>query len=239
MEIVHLAPEPRPRDKLGPYGEDEGFCRFPLEFGCGVLTVGASKIAQMGERFEHHADAAARRRTGALRQGRLSIPGARYFVTFCSADRIVCLDTPEVIQSAIQVCQTLISHGDLSELTMSVMPDHVHLLFRLGERLTLARAMAKWRALVRRVVPPVAWQANFFEHRLRPDEEGRLYAWYIFMNPYRACLVPCDVPWRGWWTDGVVKYDFLALARPGPCPYPEWLDNWETKCARIVPGETI
>ena len=117
------------------------------------------------------------------------------------------------------------------------MPDHVHLLFQLGNTLTLDRVVAKWRTLVRRAVPGLAWQANFFEHRLRADELSEGYAWYVFMNPYRAGLIGTDSVWPGWWTDGVTSHEFLALARPGPCPQPELLGKVEERTRGLILGE--
>ncbi len=177
------------------------------------------------------------RRTADLRKGRLSVVGARYFVTFATARRALLLASPAAIAAAHAVCQRLVQTGDVSALTATMMPDHVHLLFQLGDTLTLDRVVAKWRTLVRHAVPGLAWQANFFEHRLRADELSEGYAWYVFMNPYRAGLIGTDSVWPGWWTDGVTSHEFLALARPGPCPQPEWVGEVDERAKRLILGE--
>lgn len=141
------------------------------------------------------------------------------------------------MKAAHGVCEHMSQDGDVSALTATMMPDHVHLLFQLGNTLTLDRVVAKWRTLVRRAVPGLAWQTNFFEHRLRAAELSERYAWYVFMNPYRAGLIGSDSVWPGWWTDGATSYEFLALARPGPCPQPEWLGQLEERTRGLILGE--
>ncbi|MDP3073726.1 MAG: transposase [Opitutaceae bacterium] len=178
-----------------------------------------------------------RRQTAELRKGRLSLVGARYFVTFATARRASALASPSAIAAAHLVCQRLVDDCDITALTATIMPDHVHLLFELGGTLTLDRVVAKWRTLVRRAVPGLTWQANFFEHRLSADELSEPYAWCVFMNPYRAGLIRCDALWPGWWTDGAVSHEFLALARPGPCPQPEWLDQVDERARGLILGE--
>ena len=41
----------------------------------------------------------------------------------------------------------------------------------------------------------IAWQRNFFDHRLRHDESECEKAEYIRQNPIRAGLIPDDAPW--------------------------------------------
>ena len=177
------------------------------------------------------------RQTTALRQGRQSLAGAVYFVTFCTAHRQPWLASPEARRSGAAVCRELTASGDARMLAATLMPDHVHLLFVLGDRLSLDRLVAKWKARVRPTPgSEAAWQANYFEHRLRSDESEEAYAWYVFMNPYRAGLVTVDEVWPGWWPHAESAWTFLALARSGPRPQPEWLDRYEITVRRLVVG---
>ena len=178
-----------------------------------------------------------RRRTADLRQGRLSLPGAIYFVTFCTQQRAAVFQTPAAHSAAQSICRQLGEAGDADTFAATTIPDHVHLLFRLGDRLTLDRVIAKWRAQVRRLVPGLAWQPNYFEHRLRPTESAESYAWYVFMNPYRAGLIGLNECWLGWWTDGSVAWTFLREAKPGPCPQPEWREQMDDVQQTLVTGE--
>jgi len=117
------------------------------------------------------------------------------------------------------------------------MPDHVHLLFRLGNRLALDRVIAKWRASVRRLLVDLNWQPNYFEHLLRPFEDAESYAWYIFMNPYHAQLIGLNDSWAGWWTDTLVSWRFLSDVLPVLRPLPEWLDMFEGVAHTLATGE--
>ncbi len=179
-----------------------------------------------------------RRQTAELRIGRLSVPGATYFVTSCTARRTPSLVSPAACAAAHAACRTLETDGDAAICAATVMPDHVHLLLRLGERLTLDRVVAKWKADVRRLAPECSWQANYYEHRLRTNERSERYAWYIFMNPYRARLISTDESWPGWWPVSLNAWRFLSAALPGPRPHPEWLDEIEEVARTLVTGET-
>jgi REP element-mobilizing transposase RayT len=172
-----------------------------------------------------------------LRVGRLSIPGATYFVTTCTAKRAPLLALSAACVAAHSACRTLIVDSDATILAATIMPDHAHLLLQLGVRLTLDRVVAKWKAQVRRLSPDCAWQANYFEHRLRPDEPAERYAWYVFMNPYRARLIGVDDCWPGWWPVSVAAWTFLDAARQGPRPRREWLDQIEEAARALVTGE--
>ena len=178
------------------------------------------------------------RRTTDLRQGRFSRPGTRYFVTFCTVPRASILATGEARASAWAAWRELVDAGDVRLLAATLMPDHVHMLFELGARLSLDRVVAKWKARVRPVLGGDSWQANYFEHRLRPEESAERYAWYIFMNPYRAGLVTSDEVWRGWWPEPAVAWELLAAARPGPCPQPEWLAYFDGVTRGLTTGES-
>jgi len=75
------------------------------------------------------------------------------------------------------------------------MPDHLHWLFQLQERLTLAQAIKQLKArsalringLLGRQGP--VWQRGDYDHAIRRDEDLRAVARYIIANPLRAGLV--------------------------------------------------
>jgi len=177
------------------------------------------------------------RRTADLRIGRESIPGATYFATFCAARRAPLLDSDTARAAGHDACRALERDGDAAVLAATIMPEHVHLLLRLGARLPLDRVIAKWKSQVRRACPGLVWQANYFEHRLRSRESSEPYAWYVFMNPYRARLVDLGDCWRGWWSGSQCAWGFLDRARPGPCPQPEWMEEVEVTARSLTTGE--
>jgi hypothetical protein len=70
-----------------------------------------------------------------------------------------------------------------------------------------------------------AWQRDFYEHRLLPAEDPEDYALYIFLNPYRAGLVPLTASWPWWWTAAPAALRFLALLDLGGTPPVEWISQ--------------
>lgn len=81
------------------------------------------------------------RKTARLRIGRVSVPGARYFITACVQGREPVLTSDAVLNRVRCGLDELTEAGDWRELAFVVMPDHVHALFTLGERLPLDRVI--------------------------------------------------------------------------------------------------
>jgi hypothetical protein len=86
--------------------------------------------------------------------------------------------------------------ADGAPLCISVMPDHVHVVLRLGQRLTIGQIVGRFKA--KNPVPSGGWQRDFFEHRFRSGDRFGQYAKYLFMNPYRAGLIGVNQTWPGW-----------------------------------------
>jgi len=179
------------------------------------------------------------RRTEDLRRGRVSLAGAEYFVTWCTEGRERVFADERAMEKGHQAFTRVAADGDIRLTAATLMPDHVHMLFHLGGRLPLERVIAKVKAEITRTHDRVRWQRGFFEHQVRSHEERESYAWYIFMNPYVANLVNTDSAWWGWWKESKESWSFLELARPGPCPQPEWLELNEVKrrSSSLVTGE--
>lgn len=109
--------------------------------------------------------------------------------------------------------------------TAVVMPDHLHLLVTLGNATDLSSAIRLFKG---RLTPLLrkhgaAWQQNFFDHRLRPDEELLPVYLYIFLNPYRKGLIPVNQPWKGYSCNEEDWAWFGSLTNER-CPEPAWLE---------------
>lgn len=76
-----------------------------------------------------------------------------------------------------------------------LMPDHVHALLSFppsGKPFkTIVRKWKEWTAKEM----GIAWQRDFFEHRLRTDQSRRETADYILENPVRRKLVASADRW--------------------------------------------
>jgi putative transposase len=76
-----------------------------------------------------------------------------------------------------------------------LMPDHLHALLSFphsGKPLKLV--ISKWKEWTAKELG-IIWQRDFFEHRLRHDENRRQKADYILHNPVRQKLVSHPEDW--------------------------------------------
>ncbi len=75
-----------------------------------------------------------------------------------------------------------------------LMPDHMHLIASFGPEHGLRSVVNQWK---RYQAGPhgIDWQSNFFDHRLRSQDEFNEKAYDIRMNPVRKELVPTCEEW--------------------------------------------
>lgn len=178
------------------------------------------------------------RKTADLRKGRASITGARYFVTLTTANRSAGL-TMDTISPSLKDClRQLQQDEDIDLHCGTFMPDHVHLLFTLGQRLSLSQIIQKFKSQSKPALNShqLKWQANYFEHRLRPDVELENFALYIFLNPYRRKLLALNEEWPDWILNRNYKPLFIQNLRDSKYPQVEWLQN-ELRWEDLVPSQ--
>ena len=160
------------------------------------------------------------RRTTLLRRGRVSIPKSRYFITLCTKNRVKSLTIQPSADRLFSQLESQERDGDFQLHCGTLMPDHLHLVLRIGEKLPFSKTIAKLKAKTRE---PIDWQKNFYDHRIRSDETEEEYARYVFMNPYRSgiCKLDCSYPlWRRW---RETPYSFEeSLSTHGSIPN-EWI----------------
>ena len=129
-----------------------------------------------------------------LRGGRRSIPGQCYFLTTCCAGGMRRFGGHHAACEAARTLALPGAWGDAELLAWVLMPDHLHLLLRLGEQ-SLTRVMQQGKSriavAVQRVAysPPPFWQPAFHDRALRRSEDIRRAARYLVANPLRAGLV--------------------------------------------------
>jgi REP element-mobilizing transposase RayT len=153
--------------------------------------------------------------------------GARYFITMVTKDRSYGLSNSPVRDEILNAWRVLHKSNDFEFYCGTVMPDHVHCIFKLGARLELARLSAKFKSLTRKAVKEVGlqWQENYFDHRIRPDVSIEQFARYVFLNPYRKGLISFDEEWSGWVLNRNHCPEFIEHLRHGKYPQAEWLAN--------------
>ena len=141
------------------------------------------------------------RKTSNLRKGRISVPGARYFLTGTVENRANSFSSILSRETALEEVDRMATEGDWEPLNACIMPDHFHLVcVWTGQASSLSRTIAKYKTRIRRAIgwENLLWQENVFEHRLRPEEDFERYALYIFLNPYRAGLIQPGEQWDGY-----------------------------------------
>ena len=165
--------------------------------------------------------------TDKLRRGRVSIPGARYFTTFWTQGRELGLSRPEVAEVLIEELRGLHCSSDIHLFSATIMPEHVHVLFELGRRLSLAQVHAKYKFKTRGLLAAagLGWQGNYFDHRLREQVPMEQFARYIYLNPYRKQLLSVDAVWPYWVLHRPYTPEFVQHLIGGVTPPLEWLKS--------------
>ena len=158
----------------------------------------------------------------ALRHGRWSSPDSEYFLTVVTGLRKSGL--VPVGAELTNLARAMESEGVWSVRTLTIMPDHVHLLVTLGTGSTLSSALRTFKGRTANVLrrAGLKWQKGFFDHRLRDGEDRLPVFLYIFLNPYRAGMIHRSEHWSGYYCAAEDWEWFEALTMEG-CPFPEWL----------------
>jgi len=147
-----------------------------------------------------------------LRRGRVSEAGRLYFITKTTNQRInekweaaeqiekgplLQPNVPEIISSSLNWLQ---QQQLITLIAYCIMPDHIHLLFQLGERANLANLMQRFGSFTgletyRKTGAGKLWAEDYYDHTLRAEEEIEKIVAYIEQNPVKAGLVEEAAQW--------------------------------------------
>jgi len=151
----------------------------------------------------------------ALRKGRKSRPGRIYYLTknLLEKDSSILTEKghPEL---AMKRFFWAMEKNWWSILAFVVMPDHYHLVIRLGEVRTLEEILQQVNRLISREVNTLRgtrgtlWQDGAHDRCIRPHEDIHDYINYVHMNPVEAGLV--DFPEQWPWSSAHEKYRGLV-----------------------------
>ncbi|MBN8482310.1 MAG: transposase [Xanthomonadales bacterium] len=146
-----------------------------------------------------------------LLTGRESRPGHFYVVTTVVSRRAALFLDPALARLAADAMRT----GEAESLAWVVMPDHVHWLLRVGAT-PLSRCVQAFKSRAARAINAArgtsgpVWQAGFYDHRLRHEEDLHAQARYIVANPLRRGLVGKIEDYPHWWCQWVSCSDDLC-----------------------------
>lgn len=138
-----------------------------------------------------------------LRRGRVSQSGMLYHITTVTQDRLPHFAVFENGRKVVRELMRLQTEGCAETLCYVVMPDHLHWLMLLHQG-KLSDVVRRLKGRSARAIGGSVWQANYFDHAVRKDEDLRTIARYIVANPLRANLVKRigDYPlWDAVWLD--------------------------------------
>jgi putative transposase len=120
---------------------------------------------------------------------------AVFFITCCAKDRSL---QPFASAQTARGIHDSILHRVRSRIwwlhVATIMPDHVHLVLGFPPEADVGKCVRDWKRWTARTLT-IDWQWDFFEHRLRSEEDFQEKTRYILENPVRAGLVD---DWRDW-----------------------------------------
>jgi putative transposase len=160
----------------------------------------------------------------ALRRGRISIPGAEYFLTVCTDEHRLGLTTAATASAILAEMHRMTADGTWTLRCATVMPNQVHLLFVLGTRLPLGQCIQRLKAKTSAALrsAPCEWERDFFDRRLRPGDERLPLFLYIYLNPYHANLVDHGAAWPHFFCCDA-DWAWFQHHLDDTLPVPEWL----------------
>jgi REP element-mobilizing transposase RayT len=133
-----------------------------------------------------------------LRTGRHSQAGQVYLLTMVTLNRQPFFAEFHAARSLIRTLQAEERLSRASTWAYVLMPDHLHWLMQLGERVDLARCVQGVKSLVSRQLGERVWQSGFHDRAMRKEEDLQAMARYIVTNPLRAGLVKSVVDYPHW-----------------------------------------
>ncbi|HAV12851.1 MAG TPA: hypothetical protein DCX06_05055 [Opitutae bacterium] len=160
-----------------------------------------------------------------LRHGRASVPNGRYFITICTKGRQVDLNQGRVFRKVVESLREMHLNSDIYLYCATIMPDHLHLLYRLGESLKLGQIQAKLKSQTRESLNAEGflWQDNYYDHYLREDDALEGFAKYIYLNPHVKRLISLDSDWPYWLLNRDYKPEFIDLVESCGGVPEEWV----------------
>ena len=81
-----------------------------------------------------------------------------------------------------------------------LMPDHLHALLAFPSDSRMSRTIGEWKRYMAQTAG-IAWQTNYFDHRIRSGAELREKFSYILRNPVVKRLCSHDEAWAWRWPE--------------------------------------
>jgi putative transposase len=121
-----------------------------------------------------------------LRTGRYSQANQIYHVITNTKNRQPIFKNHQLARTLIR---QLMAQQNIITLAFVVMPDHLHWLLQINQQQTLSAIVKSVKAKTAQAIGKPIWQAGYYDHAIRKDEDIVNIARYIIANPIRAGLV--------------------------------------------------
>jgi putative transposase len=137
-----------------------------------------------------------------LRKGRVSLPNQIYHITTATLNRNTTFNDLVSARMLINTIRQSDTLNFTNTLAFVVMPNHLHWLMQLNGGVTLQRVVKNIKSQSAKAIGKPVWQAGYYDHAIREDEDIQNIARYIVANPIRAGLISkvSDYPhWNAVW----------------------------------------
>jgi len=124
------------------------------------------------------------------------LPGARFHIRLRLEGPQRPLTEPALGRALLDSVRFYHAQGRWFAWLVVLMPDHLHAVLTFPPQASMGDTVGDWKRYQQRTLG-LNWQNNFFDHRLRSDDECVEKCSYIRMNPVRQglCTAPEDWPW--------------------------------------------
>jgi len=136
-----------------------------------------------------------------LRKGRVSWSLALYWISAFKAEGAQTFDNQLCFQAILEQADQLEREGSLYCLAIVLMPDHLHMVARLGAEANLSKTMKRFKGASAfrinqlRGTKGSVWYEGFHDHLLRPDQPPANFVKYLLQKPVKAGLVKNPFDW--------------------------------------------
>ena len=124
-----------------------------------------------------------------LRKGRFSQANNIYHVTITTLNRRSIFKEFNHARNLIKHIKVSDELGYSSTLAFVVMPNHLHWLFQLNQNKSLSKTVQSLKIISAKTIGAPIWQAGYYDHTVRKQDDIQVIARYIIANPIRAGLV--------------------------------------------------
>ncbi len=137
-----------------------------------------------------------------LRKGRRSLSHQIYFISTFKDSKAARLDNELCFRVILGVLDRLEREEICEWFAFVVMPDHIHLVVRLGENINLSEMVKRLKGASaveinkRRGVKGALWYKGFHDRMVREHEKVSSYVRYVCENPVRKGLVREASEWE-------------------------------------------